>query len=233
VKFLIVNADDFGYGAAINRGIAEAIDNGVVRSVGLMVNTPGTREAVALARERSQVSVGLHANFTNEAERLVEFDDPPVCRAALRGQFQRFCDLVGRKPSHLDSHQHVHRRRPCNPCFLELAQEHGIPLRDRPPVVFKGGFYGQWEYGISDPGKVSFEALERILRCELARGIYELACHPGRFDPAVHYVYHRDREDELRTLTDPRTRRLLEELGVRPISYHELPDAVRALADGS
>jgi predicted glycoside hydrolase/deacetylase ChbG (UPF0249 family) len=232
VKFLIVNADDFGYGAAINRGIAEAIDHGVVNSVGLMVNTPGTPEAVAMARARPHVSVGLHVNFTNEAERLVEFDDPQVCRVALHEQFDRFCDLMGRKPSHLDSHQHVHRRRPCHPSFLELAREQGVHLRDQPPVVFKGGFYGQWEYGVSDPAKVSYEALERILRNELTRGVYELACHPGYFDPEAQYVYHKDREDELKTLVDPRTRTLFSELGLRPLTYHQLPEAVRALADG-
>lgn len=231
MKYLIVNADDFGYGAAVNRGIVEGIDRGVVTSVGLMVNTPGTAEAVGLARARPQVSVGLHVNFTNEAQRLVEFDDPPVCRAALREQFDRFCDLMGRKPSHLDSHQHIHRRRPCQPSFAELAREHALPLRDQPPVTFKGGFYGQWEYGVSDPTKVSYEALEKILGSELGRGIYELACHPGYFDPEAHYVYHRDREDELRTLTDPRTRALFARLGLRHISYHQLPEAVRALAD--
>lgn len=231
MKYLIVNADDFGYGAAVNRGIVEAIDHGVVTSVGLMVNTPGTADAVALARARPHVSVGLHVNFTNEAQRLVEFDDPPVCRAALRDQFDRFCDLLGRKPSHLDSHQHVHRRRPCQPSFAELAAEHGLPLRDQAPVTFKGGFYAQWEYGVSDPGRVSYEALEKILAHELSRGIYELACHPGRFDPEVHYVYHRDREEELRTLTDPRTRALVQKLGLRPISYLQLAEAVKALAD--
>ncbi len=231
MKFLIVNADDFGYGAAVNRGIAETIDRGIVSSVGLMVNTPGTAEAVSMARARPQLSLGLHANFTNEAQRLVEFDDPAVCRAALREQFDRFCDLVGRKPTHLDSHQHIHRRRPCNPSFLELSLEHGIPLRDQPPVAFKGGFYGQWEYGVSDPSQVSYEALEKILGNELTRGVYELACHPGYFDPQAEYVYHRDREAELRTLTDPRTRALLLRLGLRHISYHQLPDAIRALAD--
>ncbi|HET7293124.1 MAG TPA: ChbG/HpnK family deacetylase [Vicinamibacteria bacterium] len=233
MKFLIVNADDFGYGAAVNRGIAEAVDRGVVSSVGLMVNTPGTAEAVSMAKARPEISVGLHVNFTNEAQRLVEFDDPPVCRAALREQFDRFCDLMGRKPTHLDSHQHIHRRRPCHPSFLELAQEHGIHLRDQAPVVFKGGFYGQWEYGVSDPAKVSFEALEKILRNELTGGIYELACHPGYFDPEVHYVYHADREAELRTLVDPRTKALLAELGLRSLTYDQLAEALRALADGA
>ena len=232
MKFLIVNADDFGYGRGVNRGIVEAIDRGIVTSAGLMVNTPGTEEAVRLAAERPRLSLGLHANFTNEAERLVEFDDPPTCRAELRRQFERFCELVGRKPTHLDSHQHVHRRRPCAPSFLELAGEYGIPLRDQPPVVFKGGFYGQWEYGVSDPTKVSFDALARILSQELTRGIYELAVHPGRFDPGAHYVYHRDRENELAALTDSRLRELLEREAIELTSYHGLKKAVEALAHG-
>lgn len=230
MKLLIINADDFGYGAGVNRGIVAAHDGGVVTSAGLMVNAPGTREAVRMAGERPGLSLGLHVNFTNEAQRLVEFDDPEVCRTELRSQFDSFVELTGRLPTHLDSHQHVHRRRPCLPSFRELARQHGVPLRDEPPVTFKGGFYAQLEYGISLEERVSFEALERMLRQELADGIYELACHPGYYDPEDRYVYHADRERELATLCDPRVKALLAELDVRLISYHELSVAVAALA---
>jgi predicted glycoside hydrolase/deacetylase ChbG (UPF0249 family) len=229
VKFLIVNADDFGYGAGVNRGIAEAHDRGLVTSAGLMVNAPGTEEAVRLAAARPGLSLGLHVNFTNEAQRLVEFDDPEICGAELQRQFDRFVALVGRLPTHLDSHQHVHRRRPCLPSFRALARRHGLPLRDEPPVTFKGGFYGQLEYGVPEPDRVRFPALERILRDELQGGIYELACHPAYVDPAADYVYHREREHELATLCDPRLRALVGELGLRLISYHALPEAVKAL----
>jgi predicted glycoside hydrolase/deacetylase ChbG (UPF0249 family) len=229
VKFLIVNADDFGYGAAVNRGIVEAHERGVVTSAGLMVNTAGSAEAVRMAAERPGLSLGLHVNFTNEAQRLVEFDDTDVCGAEVRRQLDRFVELTGKLPTHIDSHQHVHRRRSCLPSFQELAEAHRLPLRDQPPVTFKGGFYAQWEYGVSEPKRVGFEALERILRSELAAGIYELCCHPGRYDPEVHYVYHRERELELATLCEPRLRELLEELEIRLISYHDLPGAVTAL----
>lgn len=230
MKFLIVNADDFGYGCGVNRAVARLHDQGVVTSAGLMVNTPGTVEAVALAAARPRLSLGLHVNFTNEAQRLVEFDDAAVCRRELRRQFDRFVELTGRPPSHLDSHQHVHRRPACQPSFLELALEYGLPLRDRPPVTFKGGFYGQWEYGVSQPAKVSFEAFSHIVSTELQRGIYELAVHPGYHDATATYVYHLDREWELETLSDPRLPALLGELGVRLISYHELGRAVEQLA---
>jgi predicted glycoside hydrolase/deacetylase ChbG (UPF0249 family) len=232
MKFLIVNADDFGYGRAINRGIVQAHQRGIVTSAGLMVNTPGTDEAVGMAAALPKLSLGLHVNFTNEAQRLVEFDDPAICRAELRRQFDAFVERVGRLPTHIDSHQHVHRDKRRLPYFQELAGEHQLPLRDTPPVVYKGGFYAQWEYGVSDPSKVSLEALGRILRSELRDGVTELGCHPGHFDPDVHYVYHRDREAEMATLCDPGARELLAELGIELISYHRLSEALDQLSHG-
>jgi len=233
MKFLIINGDDFGYGCGVNRGIAELNDRGVITSAGLMVNTAATTEAVALAAARPRLSLGLHVNFTNEAQRLVEFDDPEVCRRELHRQFDRFVELTGRLPTHLDSHQHVHRRPACKPSFLDLAEEHGLPLRDRAPVTFKGGFYAQWEYGVSLPEKVSFAALTSIVSTELTRGIYELAVHPGYHDPSAEYVYHRDRDWERETLSDPRVPGLLRDHGVELISYHQLERAVAQLNGGA
>lgn len=231
MRFMIVNADDLGYGAGVNSGILEAHDRGVVTSASLMVNTSGTEQAVREAAERPGLSLGLHVNFTNEAGRLVEFDDPAVCRKELRRQFDRFVALTSRQPTHLDSHQHVHRFPACLPSFRELAEQHDVPLRDHSPVTYKGSFYAQWEYGVSEPAHVSLEALERIVRNELHDGIYELACHPGHYDPEQSYVYHQDRECELATLCDPRVPALLKELEIRLISYHELPLAVAALTN--
>jgi predicted glycoside hydrolase/deacetylase ChbG (UPF0249 family) len=225
-KVVIFNADDFGYGRGINRGIIEAHERGVVTSTSLMVNTPATREAVELASAWPALSIGLHVNFTNEAERLIDFYDPRVARDELRRQFDVFVGLMGGLPTHLDSHQHVHRVRECRAAFEELAAEHGLHLRDAPPVTYKGGFYGQWEYGVSDPEKVSFEALERILRQEIAAGFYEMCVHPGYVDTAFESVYHADRERELATLTDPRVRALLAEEGIRLIGYRDLAAAL-------
>jgi predicted glycoside hydrolase/deacetylase ChbG (UPF0249 family) len=229
VKFVIFNADDFGYSHGINRGIAEAHEQGVVTSATLMVNGPAVSEAAALAQAHPELAVGLHVNFTNEAEHWFDLEDERLCRDELHAQYRRFLELLGRKPTHLDSHQHVHRHPMRRRLFEELAESEGLPLRDRPPVVFKGGFYGQWEYGVSDPNKVSLEALENILRNELTGGVYEFACHPGYFDPALEAVYHRDREHELRTLTDPRLPQVLLEEGLRLISYRDLPEAVKEL----
>jgi chitin disaccharide deacetylase len=229
LKFVIINADDFGYTRGINRGIAEAHRSGVVTSATLIVNGLATEEAVRMARDLPGLSLGLHVNFTNEAQRLVEFDDAKVASAEMRRQLDRFVSLLGRLPSHLDSHQHVHRHPARRPIFEQLAAEHGLPLRDTPPVVFKGGFYAQWEYGVSDPSKVSVDALERMIREEVKDGITELGCHPGYFDEAMEIVYHRDRETELRTLCHPRVREVLREEGIRLIGFQQLGEALAAL----
>ena len=228
-KYVLFNADDLGYSHGINRGIVEAHERGVVASASMMVNTPATVEAVRLSREHPDLAVGLHVNFTNEAQRLIDLDDEDACRSELWGQYRRFLDLMGRRPTHLDSHQHVHRHAMRRPLFEELADSEGLHLRDRPPVVFKGGFYAQWEYGVFDPDKVSLAALERIVHEELGEGIYEFCCHPGYFDPALEAVYHRDREFELKTLTNPALPRFLEDEGARRISFRELPAAARTL----
>ena len=227
MSVLIVNADDFGYSDGVNRGIAEAHDRGIVTAASLMVNTPRAREAAALARSRPALSLGLHVNFTNEGERLVEFGDPTACRAGLEAQLAAFLDLVGQPPTHLDSHQHVHRGPVARPIFREVAARLGVHLRDEPPVTYKGGFYGQWVHGVSEPDKVGVAFLSRMLREEFAEGVFELCCHPGYVDPAADFVYHQDRERELATLTDPRIRAVLAEAGLRLCGWRELPVVLR------
>jgi chitin disaccharide deacetylase len=232
VRALIVNADDFGYSRGINRGIAEAHERGVVTSTSLMVNAPRAREAAELARGLPRLSVGLHVNFTNEGERLVEFTDAAACREELERQVALFQQLLGRPPTHLDSHQHVHRGRTPRPVFLEVAARLGVHLRDEPPVAYKGGFYGQWEHGVSEPGKIDVAFLSRMLREEFPAGIYELCVHPGYVDPEASFVYHQDRERELATLTDPRIGALIGALGIRLAGWGELNGLLAELARG-
>jgi len=222
-RFAIFNADDFGYSRGINRGIVRAHQAGIVSSTTFIVNGTAAEEAVRNARDLPELSVGLHVNFTNEADCFVDLENPSAIRSELRGQLDRFTDMMGRLPTHLDSHQHVHRDRRVRPHFEALADELHLPLRDRPPVVFKGGFYGQWEYGVSDRSKVSLEALERILRRELTARIYEMSCHPGYVDPEFQCVYHQDREWELETLCDPRLPGILADAGIELIGYRQLP----------
>jgi hopanoid biosynthesis associated protein HpnK len=72
VRRLIVNADDFGFTAGVNRGIAEAHRSGIVTSSTLMANGPAFEDAVGLAKTMPRLSVGCH---------VVLIDGEPVVEA--------------------------------------------------------------------------------------------------------------------------------------------------------
>jgi predicted glycoside hydrolase/deacetylase ChbG (UPF0249 family) len=222
-RYLVVNADDFGACAGVNRGIIEAHRRGVVTSASLMVDRPGVEEAAAVAREHPSLSVGLHGCFEDERrERVVDLSDPTACSGALEAQLQRFLDLLGRPPSHLDSHHHVHVRPPLLAVFREAAERFGIPLRDCSGVRYCSRFYGQWA-GESHPEQVSVSALVSILDDEVGDGVTELACHPGYADPGLVSSYAAERNLELQTLCDGRIRRFLDRRGIGLIGFDAVP----------
>jgi predicted glycoside hydrolase/deacetylase ChbG (UPF0249 family) len=75
-----------------------------------MVNRPASEEAAILSRELPELSIGLHVNITTEdGELVVDLAAPDECRAELYRQLERFQDLMGRLPTHIDSHHNVHR----------------------------------------------------------------------------------------------------------------------------
>jgi chitin disaccharide deacetylase len=66
---------------------------------------------------------------------------------------------------------------------------------------------------------VSPATFEQILREEVHEGWTELSCHPGYVSEDYTPMYRHEREAELRTLTDPRIRATIEELGIALESY--------------
>ena len=225
-KYLIVNADDFGYTEGVNRGIVEAHHHGVVTSTSLMVDSRWSVEAANLASKCSRLSVGLHFVATNDEGALFDFNDLKKVREELDRQYQRFCDLTGHMPSHLDSHHSVHLRvEILKPLVVRWAQEHALPLRNTGGVRFNGAFYGhsfddEWQPHPA-PELISVENLKGIL-CELHGGITELACHPGYFTPDLD-IYGLEREIELATLINPALSVLIEDLEIRLINFAEVP----------
>ena len=60
MRRLIINADDFGFTAGVNRAIVEVHAHGVVTSSTLMANGPAFAQAVQLAATVPKLSVGCH-----------------------------------------------------------------------------------------------------------------------------------------------------------------------------
>jgi predicted glycoside hydrolase/deacetylase ChbG (UPF0249 family) len=217
-RLLIVNADDFGATPGVNRGILEAHLRGVVTSTSLMVDAPASVEAARLGRSAPGLGLGLHVDLQGVAgawrgeESLLD---------ELARQRQRFVELVGRPPSHVDSHRDVHRAPDLLPAFLALARGLRVPLRGHSAVRCLAKFYGQWA-GVSHPEQLSVESLARLLESGAGEGVTELVCHPGYCDAQLASSYRREREIEVTTLCDPRARDVLRGLGIELTNHDAL-----------
>ena len=219
MKYLIVNGDDFGASHGINRGIVEAHQRGILTSTSLMVDTPWSEEAACLGRALPNLSVGLHVHLRTG-------DD---AHAEILRQCRCFEGLMGRPPSHLDSHHNVHRDPQLLPAFLTVAQHYGMPLREHSTARYVSRFYGQWG-GQSHPEQISVEGLLRIVEADVQDGVTELGCHPGYVDPDFSTGYATERAIELQTLCDPGLRPALAERQIHLVAFRDLANLTASLS---
>jgi predicted glycoside hydrolase/deacetylase ChbG (UPF0249 family) len=228
-RHLIVNADDFGLSPGVNRGIIECAERGILTSASLMVRWPAASEAAAYAKQSRKISAGLHVDLgewilrNGEWEllyKVVDCENPIAVEAEIARQVDEFRRLLGRNPSHLDSHQHVHRNDPIRSFMLALAGQLNIPLRECDPRVrYCGDFYGQGAEG-DLPGAITVANLKNILN-SLSEGVTELGCHPG-YDDGLQTPYRAERTEEVRVLCDPAVREHLAALKIALISFDAL-----------
>jgi predicted glycoside hydrolase/deacetylase ChbG (UPF0249 family) len=222
---LIVNADDFGRSPGVNRGVAVAHEQGIVTSTSLMVRRPAAEEAAAYARLHPRLGVGLHVELGEWVYRgggweAVNEAPGPVGEEVHR-QLATFRRLVGHEPTHLDSHQHVHRQDDALGVFAHAARELGIPLRAYDPRIrFCGDFYGQTATGEPLPDAITVTALLGLLAA-FPLGVTELGCHPG-VGTDDDLPYGSERAIEVQTLCDPRVRSALTANGIELCSFADV-----------
>jgi chitin disaccharide deacetylase len=219
-RFLIVNADDLGLSAEIDRGIFEAHDSGIVTSASVLVDGPDVEAAIQQAGKRPGLGLGIHVAFDSRGKMLIDMQDLDAVLRDLDRQMDAFVRLTGSLPDHIDSHHHVHRRFNVARLFFDAGRRYRLPVRGFCDVIYVGRFYGQPEFGKTDLSRISVEALLDVLR-SLKPGIAELACHPGRLEARADAFYNREREAELRTLTDERVKAAIAGEGIRLINYRD------------
>ncbi|HKO29104.1 MAG TPA: ChbG/HpnK family deacetylase [Solirubrobacteraceae bacterium] len=212
---LIVNADDFGLTAGVSEGIVEAHSRGIVTSTSLMVDSPAAPHAAGLAGEHPRLSVGLH--FVDDT---AAHDEPGHAAREFARQLDHFRDLMGREPTHVDSHHHVHVRGMS--IFAPLVEPLGVPLRGDGRVRYLGAFFAHPQPGVVDHERIREPFLLRLLgEIPGDAGFVELGCHPGRVTPELSSSYAAPREIELATLTQPGLADRIEALGLTPASYYD------------
>jgi predicted glycoside hydrolase/deacetylase ChbG (UPF0249 family) len=229
VKGLIVNADDLGLAPEVDRGVLRAALAGRVTSATLMVTMPGAEGGAHTARRLAAlgVSVGLHVDLVTG--RRVDPRDADAVLAEVRDQAARFETLVGRPPTHLDSHKHTHRDfEPVRVAVAEVAHRLGAPVRAQDAAV------RAWlrARGLRTPdgfvGDVSAEpywTVDRLLAAVggLDPGTTELMCHPGEpMGPMPGLFYLAQRATELTALLDPRLPAACAAAGVRLATFTDL-----------
>jgi predicted glycoside hydrolase/deacetylase ChbG (UPF0249 family) len=227
-RWLVVNADDLGLSDGVNAGIMRAHAHGVVTTASLMVHGPAAERAVAAAADHPRLALGLHVDLAEwvcehgrwrARYQRVDAGDADAVRAELEDQLDRFRALTGRDPSHLDSHQHVHRDEPVRSIMGVRARELGVPLRHHGRARYCGAFYGQGHDGAALPEAITAAALVALVDA-LPPGVTELCCHPAAAAPAG-TGYGAERLRELAALCDPAVRAAIATGGVRVGTFAE------------
>lgn len=256
MRRLIVNADDLGRSKGVDAGIARAHIEGIVTSATLMTNGPGAEGGAAVARENPRLGVGVHLVLTYArplsdpaaVPSLVEPDGAfPRKPSALvgrgrartdevlreyRAQLARARELIGRDPTHVDTHHWVQEEPAIFDAFLELARESGLAARhlnaaERERLRAAGvRTTDRYTREFQHPRPIDVAALLALLERIAAEGdgSTELMCHPGEADAELERTsaYAAHRQVELATLTDPTVRAKVRELGFVPITYGDL-----------
>jgi chitin disaccharide deacetylase len=227
-RFLIVNADDLGLSAAVNAGIFAAAKRGIVTSASLMVRQGSAPAAAEEAAAHPDLAIGLHVDLGEwvyesgewtQAYLHCDTDDAAAVEAECQAQLERFRALLGRDPTHLDSHQHVHESEPARGVAEALAAELVLPLRNR-TVRYEGGFYGQSGKGEPFPEGISPERLVELIEA-LPPGWTEIGCHPAA-GPVPTSSYDAERQVELQSLCDHQVRQALNVTNVKLCNFAQV-----------
>jgi chitin disaccharide deacetylase len=152
MKYLIVNADDYGLNENINRGIIRAYSEGIVTSTSILANGEAFLSGVETLKENPGLGVGVHLTLVNghplspvaEIPSLINKDGDFMAdyhqffSHFLRGKIKLteiyaewakqilYVKNQGIKITHLDSHQHLHIFPGINNIVVTLATEFDI-----------------------------------------------------------------------------------------------------------
>jgi len=234
LKFLIPNADDFGFTRDVNAGIVEAHQRGILTATTLMATGAAFDHAVELARANPQLDIGVHlvlvdsAGFPPTLARLVWSLGSIRIYDELVRQVRRVVD-AGLQPTHLDTHKHTHLLPPVFNAVVRIAEEFHIPWVRRRFGPFRllgnrrtrstdhfTGFLATGRYGAAQ--------LAQLIR-DLPEGTTEFMCHPGFCTGELRAARTRLKESrrrELDALTSSEVRAALEESKVQLARYRDL-----------
>jgi predicted glycoside hydrolase/deacetylase ChbG (UPF0249 family) len=206
-KYLVVNADDFGYSYSVNKGIIEAHTKGIVTATSVMVDAIAAHEAKELT-QYPDLSIGLHFE-------LKEIKD---VQAELDRQIEKFIAIVGTTPDHVDTHKKHTTEPGIKEVLQDYAEQYKIPVRDLGYAKFIDLFFG-----FHSDGDVSVSQLKKAI--DAATDEYnEIMCHVGFSDDYLreHSSYNDPREQELSSVCSPDIKEYIAAKGLSLCNWKQL-----------
>lgn len=212
MKQILIRADDLGFSDGVNQGIAKTLQNGIVKSVGLMSNMDEAENGIKMVRQYD-VCIGQHTNICTGKPltdpKLIpslcqengEFRSSKEYRAAkmegreivdldevileIEAQYQRFRELTGTEPAYFECHA------VSSDNFFKgmeiVAQRYNLPyleMKIGEPVVFRHTVLNShMPKDIKAYEENPFTVIEDAVR-EAKDGECEMMVfHPGYIDP--------------------------------------------------
>ncbi|WP_428357320.1 carbohydrate deacetylase [Methyloprofundus sp.] len=146
-KYLIINADDYGFYACTSKGILQGAEHGAITATGFMANSPGFEEYAQWLKPVTELDTGVHLNISYGTPLSIELADYlspwqgefpgklSMVRAILSGklpvpmiekewrlQIER-CLRQQIDIKFLNSHEHLHMLPPLYKIFCQLVNE--------------------------------------------------------------------------------------------------------------
>lgn len=269
-RCLIVNADDFGLTPGVSRGIIRAHREGILSSTTFMVNFPWAAEMAPLLREAPDLGVGIHLNITTGAPvlppgqvptlvgpdgrfvrspwRVLTRVRPEEVKLEWAAQVEKGIELLGRTPTHLDTHRFLQGYPPICEAMLGVARQYGIKaVRILYPEFVPAGEFQRWnpagflvaralrrsaamtrESGLAHPAQTlagDFDLAGLLARLDrVGEGVTELISHPGEVDEQLSGLtsLREQREVELAALTAPEAREHIAQRGIQLVHFGQL-----------
>jgi len=228
LRYLIPNADDFGFTRDVNLGIIEAHRQGILTATTLMATGPAFENAVELARQNPELDIGVHLVLVDS-----EGFPPTIPRLLFSlGGIKIYDQLVlqvrkvldaGLQPTHLDTHKHTHLLPQVFNAVTRIAREFNIPWVRRRLLLPTYGCRTT-DHFAGFRMNVDSASLSNLIR-HLPEGTTEFMCHPGLCTAELRAARTRLKESrrrELDALTSPEVRAALEESGVKLARYRDL-----------
>lgn len=239
---LIINADDFGYSKGVNLGIIEAHECGVLTSTTLMVNMPGALHAAECAKNFPNLGIGLHLNISLgysltkgktlvdknnkffKPSQLTNFDiyDEEEIYNELVAQYNLFKKIMGKEPTHLDSHLFTTDLIPkMKKVAIKLAEELNLSLRNHKINDYKKVKFINYRNFNAKPNlEYIIEYFSEIIKDEYV----EIMTHPGYLDLFLYKnsSYSIQRVEEVEFLKGNHLKELISKNNVNLINYNNI-----------